>query len=271
MKYKKREKLKKKYKWYTYVDKILNNKLNEFVEHYEIKSKAKVIRKSVDSYLTFVNKILDNEDLNIESLNKKIDSKILEAIESFYKYKGFYDVLKQKISPLKVLVFMCEEILDDPEKLTENIKRLKRGVLELEKEVRVRFEEPSPLRFQKIFDILYIEDNPLDRETIKIYFQRKDLVIHTVETSEDALEILKYATPKLFMLDLNLKTSNLEGEEFSKLIKSKDEYQDIPIIIISAFVSELEKHKLLLETNADDLIIKPIRELADLDLILKYL
>ena len=48
-------------------------------------------------------------------------------------------------------------------------------------------------------------------------------------------------------------------------------YNAIPIILISAVVSEKEKKEILTVTEADDIIIKPIDKLADLDVILKYL
>ena len=55
------------------------------------------------------------------------------------------------------------------------------------------------------------------------------------------------------------------------MLKSKDLYKAIPIILISAVVSEKEKKEILTITEADDIIIKPIDKLADLNILLKYL
>ena len=49
------------------------------------------------------------------------------------------------------------------------------------------------------------------------------------------------------------------------------QFRTIPIILISAVISEKEKKEILTITGADDIIIKPNDKLADLDVILKYL
>ncbi|MBD3214312.1 MAG: response regulator [Candidatus Lokiarchaeota archaeon] len=263
--------LKKDIKWYTYVNHNLDNTLNNFIDKYNIKSKAELIRKSVSSYLTYVELITENYFEDIQPFDVKIDEIISTALGDYKKYEGSYEELKQNISPLKILIFMLEDLINDPDKLNDNIERLKKAINELEKAVRIRFEEPSPLRFQKRFDILHIEDNELDRETINIYFEGKGISIHSIETSEEALDILKYATPKIILLDLDLKTSNLQGKEFCKYVKTKEEYKDIQVVIMSAYVSKLGKYNILSETLADEIIIKPIRKLADLDGILDFL
>ena len=81
---------------------------------------------------------------------------------------------------------------------------------------------------------------------------------------------MKVATPKAFLLDIDLRTSNIDGAKLCQMLKSKMSYNAIPIILISAVVSEKEK-KISTITEADDIIIKPIDKLADLDVILKYL
>jgi len=121
------------------------------------------------------------------------------------------------------------------------------------------------------FDILYIEDNELERKTVDTYFKRKELDIKSTETSEEGLDILKAFTPRAILLDIDLKTSNINGDKLCQMLKSKTQYKAIPIILISAVVSENKKKEILTTTGADDLIIKPIDKLTDLDIIFKYL
>ncbi len=66
-----------------------------------------------------------------------------------------------------------------------------------------------------------------------------------------------------------MKTSNVDGLKLCQKLKANKEYKSIPIILISALVKEKEKEEILEKTNADDIIIKPIDKLADLDIILK--
>jgi CheY-like chemotaxis protein len=78
-------------------------------------------------------------------------------------------------------------------------------------------------------------------------------------------------TPKVILLDINLKTSKLNGDQFCRILKSDEEYRSIPIILISAVINPPEKERILKSTLADDIIIKPIEKLKDLDVLFKYL
>jgi DNA-binding response OmpR family regulator len=61
----------------------------------------------------------------------------------------------------------------------------------------------------------------------------------------------------------------MSGEEFLKYIKSKDEYKNIKVIILSSNDSTTEKIRLL-EMGADDYIVKPFNPL-ELNLRVKKL
>ncbi|GAH69989.1 unnamed protein product [marine sediment metagenome] len=92
-----------------------------------------------------------------------------------------------------------------------------------------------------------------------------------METSDEALYTLKTLTPKVILLDINLKTSNINGDKLCQMLKSNPQYDSISIILISAVFSEKEKEEILASTGADDIIFKPIDKLKDLDVLFKYL
>ena len=243
------------------------------MEQFNIKNQAKIIRNSVKSYLDNVNQILE-KDINIERKEynaESINDSIREAIDTFELHTTFHEELKHKLSPLKVSILMLSSFLDEPNKLIEGIENVKNALLELENSIKRHFKKPKLIRYIKRFDILYIEDNELERKTVDTYFKRKDVDIKSVETSEEGLDILKVSTPQAILLDIDLKTSNINGAKLCQILKSKLLLKTIPIILISAVVSETEKNKILTMTKADDIIIKPIDKLADLDVLLKYL
>ncbi len=82
---------------------------------------------------------------------------------------------------------------------------------------------------------------------------------------------MKVATPKAFLLDIDLRTSNIDGAKLCQMRKSKTLFKAIPIILISAVVSEKEKKEVLTITRANDIIVKPIDKLTDLDVLVRYL
>ncbi len=240
------------------------------MEQHNIKNQAKIIRDAVNYYLDYVNQILQKDIERKEYDDKLINDSIREAIDTFELHTTFYEELKQKISPLKVSILMINNLLNEPNKLIENIENVKNALFELENSIKRHFEEPKEIRHIKKFDILYIEDNELERKTIDSYFKRQDIDIKSIETAEEGLNILKVSTPQVILLDIDLKTSNINGTKLCQILKSKIEYRMIPIILISAIVSDKEKKEILTITGADEIIIKPINKLADLDTILKF-
>ncbi|MFX0177805.1 MAG: PleD family two-component system response regulator [Candidatus Hodarchaeota archaeon] len=265
------KKTKKDVKWYTYVDSELDTKLKDFMERYNIKKQAKVIRESVNYYIDYVKQVIQKHPEGKVYNDKYIDDFIRRAINVYELNLTYYEELKQKLSPLKMSILMLDNFLDEPNKLTENIENVKNALFELENSIKRRFEQPKLIRHVKKFDILYIEDNELERKTVDMYFKRKGVDIKSIETSEEGLEILKVSTPQAILLDIDLKTSNINGDKLCQMLKSRPQYSTIPIILISAVISEIEKREILTSSGADDIILKPIDKLEDLDILFKYL
>jgi CheY-like chemotaxis protein len=263
---------KKDIKWYTYVDSQLNTKLKEFMETYSIKNQAKFIRKCVGNCIDYLNIIFQKKTFNDpKEFNPiELDNLIREAINIYEVGNNFHNELKQKLSPLKLSVLMLDNYIEEKERLLDGFHNVKCALDDLELSVKKHFEEPDIIRYIRKIDVLYIEDNELERETVKYFFERKNLTIRSVETSEEALYLLKKLTPRVILLDINLKTSNLNGDQLCKMLKSSEHYNSIPIVLISAVFPEIEKENLFANTGADEVIFKPIDHLSDLDVIYKY-
>jgi len=240
-------KIKKDIKWYTYVDSFLDSKLHDFMEEYKINNQAKIIRNCVNYCIDYLNAIfqkkshMDPQKYDIIEL----DNLIKKAINGYDIDNNLHDELKQKISPLKLSLLMLNNYIEDKEKLLEGIQNAISALEDIELSVKRHFEEPKLIRFIKKFDILYIEDNELERKTVDTYFKRKGVDIKSVETSEEGLDILKVSTPQAFLLDIDLRTSNIDGAKLCQMLKSKEFYKAIPIILISAVVSKKEKLEIL--------------------------
>jgi CheY-like chemotaxis protein len=266
-------KLKKDIKWYTYVDSHLDSKLQKFMNEYEIKNQAKIIRNFVNYSIDYINAIFEKKSCNdAQNFDEtEIDTLIRKAIEEYEIGNNFHEELKQKLSPLKVSLLMLNNYYEEKEKMSEGIQNAINALEELEITVKRHFDEPTIRRFVKKIDILYVEDNELERKTIDQFFKSRGVDIKSVETSNEALHILKSLTPRAILLDINLKTSSMNGDKFCQMLKSKTEYNSIPIILISAAFSEKEKQEVLTNTGANEIIFKPIDKLKELDVLFKYL
>ena len=267
------DKLKKDVKWYTYVDSYLDSKLQGFMEEYEIKNKAKIIRNFVNYSIDYLNAIFQkksqNDHQNYDEI--ELDNLIRKAIDAYEIGNSFQEELRQKISPLKLSLLMLNNYIEEKEKFSEGIQDAINALEDLENSVKRHFEEPNIIRYVKKIDILYIEDNELERKTVDHFYKAKGVDIKSVETSDEALYILKTLTPRVILLDINLKTSNIDGDNLCQMLKSNTQYNSIPIILISAVFSENKKKEILTSTGADDIIFKPIDKLKDLDVLFKFL
>ena len=265
---------KKEIKWYSYVNPDLDAKLKEFMDKFKINNQAKCIRTFVNNNIDYINAVYQK----ISQYNGShkydeayFDNFIRNAIESYENGNGFHQELKQKLSPLKLSILMLENQLDNPENLRRAVDNIREAFEELENSVKHRFEEPKLVRFVKKVDILYIEDNELERKTIDAFFKTKGIDIKSVETSEEGLYLLNILTPKLILADINLKTSNLNGDQLCQMMKTNSEYSSIPVILISAVVSKNDKQEIMDHTGAEDIITKPIEKLTDLNIVFNYL
>ena len=243
------------------------------MEEFKINNQARLIRTFVDNNIDYINTVAQKNTLNpsMEYDEKYFYEFISKAIDVYEEDNGFYEELKQKLSPLKLSILMLENCSDEHESMLEVIDNIKEALEGIEDSIKHHFEEPKIARFVKKIDVLYIEDNELERKTIDTFFSQKGINIKSVETSEEALYLLKTLTPKAILVDINLKTSNINGDKFCQIIKAKSEYRSIPMILISAIVSKDKKQDILTKTGAEDIIIKPIDRLTDLHILFKYL
>jgi CheY-like chemotaxis protein len=243
------------------------------MEEFNINNQARLIRTFVDNNIDYIKAIFQKKPLDGAKRfdENYFDDFIRKTIDTYEGDNGFYDELKQKLSPLKLSILMLENYLNNPEILLEAFNNIRRALEELENSIKRRFEKPKLIRFVKKIDILYIEDNELERKTIDAFFKSYGMNIRSVETSDEALNLLHTMTPKVILVDVNLKTSKINGDKFCQIVKAKEEYNSIPIILISAVVSKKDKENILNKTGADDIIIKPIDKLTDLHILFKSL
>ncbi|MHA1933392.1 MAG: hypothetical protein ACW96X_12680, partial [Promethearchaeota archaeon] len=156
-------KMKKDIKWYTYVDSYLDSKLKDFMEEYEIKNQAKIIRNFVNYSIDYINAIFQkNSHNNPQNYDEtQLNTLIKKAIDTYEVGNGFHEGLRQKISPLKVSLLMLNNYIEDEETLSDGIQNAISALEDLEIYVKHHFEEPNIKRYIKKIDILYVEDNEL--------------------------------------------------------------------------------------------------------------
>ena len=109
--------------------------------------------------------------------------------------------------------------------------------------------------------IAVIDDEPDILELVSLHLTKSGFKVKEFLNAESFFKFLSSKIPDLIILDLMLPDS--DGIEICKYLKSNQELKSIPIIMLTARVSETDK-VLGLELGADDYVTKPFspRELV---------
>ncbi len=106
--------------------------------------------------------------------------------------------------------------------------------------------------------VLIVEDEPHLAAVISEYLQQSDYATHIIDDGLQVIPYIKESLPSLILLDLML-----PGQDGMSICKEVRSFTDVPIIVVTARVEEIDR-LLGLELGADDYICKPFspRELV---------
>src|SRR3981081_1750991 len=99
--------------------------------------------------------------------------------------------------------------------------------------------------------VLLIEDEPKIRRFLRAGFEIHGFSVIETESAADGLKAATFSTPDLIILDLAL--PDLHGTEVLERLRS---WSNVPVIILSVVSNENEKVRLL-QSGADDYVVKP--------------
>lgn len=102
--------------------------------------------------------------------------------------------------------------------------------------------------------ILIIEDVPEVLRGLVIRLERAGYEVITATDGEDGLKKARDENPDLVLLDLML--PKMDGYKVCRLLKFDEDYQHIPVLILSARAMERDRARGF-ETGADAYITKP--------------
>lgn len=105
--------------------------------------------------------------------------------------------------------------------------------------------------------VLLVDDVGLFLQLEETFFKRKNCIILTARSGEEALKIVNENKPDLIVLDYYMPGMN--GDEVCRIIKSDDRFKDVPVIMVSKS-SKTEDIEKCLKAGADHYITKPIKQ-----------
>lgn len=103
-------------------------------------------------------------------------------------------------------------------------------------------------------DILIVDDNPMNRDTLARYIKRLGHAVMMAENGREAIEMVERYRFDLILLDIIM--PKMDGYQVLEQLKSNPTWRDIPVIIISSF-DEIDSVVRCIEMGAEDYLPKP--------------
>jgi len=103
-------------------------------------------------------------------------------------------------------------------------------------------------------NILVVDDNPMNRETLARYLERLGHTVTMAENGQEAFVMLERCSFDLVLLDIMMPVLN--GYELLQRLKGDTGWRDIPVIMISA-LDEIDSVVRCIELGAEDYLPKP--------------
>ena len=121
--------------------------------------------------------------------------------------------------------------------------------------IKTIIAEDSPIQTGKL--IVIAEDSITQAEQLKYILEKEDYVVLHGQNGKEAWEIIQREKPVLIMSDIMM--PEIDGYELCRMVKSKEEIKDIPVILITALSDPVDIIRGL-ESGADNFITKPYQE-----------
>jgi len=107
--------------------------------------------------------------------------------------------------------------------------------------------------------IVVIDDDPDFLDYVRIVLSANDHIVETCTCSEQGIDCVRRTRPDLVIVDFMM-SYVLDGVAVSRAMREDDQLADIPILLVSAVVSEQDDQLLTREEKArvDAFLSKPI-------------
>jgi len=112
--------------------------------------------------------------------------------------------------------------------------------------------------------ILLVEDNEMNRDMLTRRLERKGYEVLIAVNGQEGIDMARELEPDLVLMDMSLPV--VDGWDATKILKSEEATQVIPIIGLSAHAMSGDRDKAI-EAGCDDYDTKPIELVRLIDKI----
>ncbi len=116
--------------------------------------------------------------------------------------------------------------------------------------------------------ILIVEDSPLNRKLVETVLSPYGYNLLDAKNGEEAIEVATREHPDLILMDM--KMPKLDGYEATRILKSRPDMANVPIVALTAHAMEEERERAI-QSGCDGYITKPINTRTFPSLVRQYL
>ena len=143
--------------------------------------------------------------------------------------------------------------------IEENVTKFEDGKIKQKNIDKISLQE---------LDILYIEDDFLCQEVVKLYL-KNFANIDIASNAKNALYLLENKSYNMLLLDINL-GKDISGLDVIEKIKKIPHYKDIPVVAVTAYAMKGDKEEIM-KAGCSYYLSKPFEKDELLNIILKAL
>jgi len=119
----------------------------------------------------------------------------------------------------------------------------------------IKFKKSTPNKDAR--RVLVIDDEPAFTRMVKLNLEGTgDYIVESVNESRKAFEVAKAFKPNIVLLDVVMPEA--DGGDVAQSLRSRSLTQNIPIIFVSAMVSQEESKKGFYQSGGEHFLAKPV-------------
>ncbi|MFV0208450.1 response regulator [Empedobacter falsenii] len=259
-----------------------DNQSNQVILKHMLEFK-KITSDLANNGMEALQKVLNGEVYDVILMDYHMP--VLNGLETIQKIKEYVESKQTKIplvllhssSEDEFLIQKAKELginsrLLKPIKSEELFETLRKSVIDSKEIQTIEIENQEEISqdFSKQFHILIADDNmvnmALNQQIIKNIAPNS--VLYTAINGAEAVAVCQENQVDLILMDIQMPEMN--GIDATKFIRLINNYQDVPIIAVTAGNVKGEKERCL-EVGLTDFLAKPIRENDIVDMMKKWL
>lgn len=111
--------------------------------------------------------------------------------------------------------------------------------------------------------LIIVEDDRITQQFYAMFFNKNGYDTIITDNGDKILETLLTEEVGLILMDINLSNTYLNNEKIdgiklSQIIKSDEQFKNIPLVLVTASSLSSQLKQFLSDTNAQEIVTKPI-------------